>query len=222
MVKQMTKLDELKAKNPSLAFYSVNDPEFARYGCVIRHDFTALMEAAKALPFPTEGSQYMPSVESFEALTETAVYCKNDLFGELPVQLGNCWGYNSQLNALEWHKNSEINVATTALVLLLAKLDDVADGKLDAAKVKAFYLAQGEAVEVYADSLHYCPCQVSDDGFNCVVVLPKDTNTNLENKPADPLLFRKNKWIFCHEDNAELKAKGVVPAIFGENYIVKY
>jgi len=218
----MSKLDELKAKNPGLAFYSVNDPEFARYGCVIHHDFTALMEAAKALPFPTEGSQYMPSVDSFEALTDIRIYCQNELFGELPVQLGNCWGYNSYLNALEWHKNSEINVATTGLVLLLAKLDDVVDGKLDSAKVKAFYLAQGEAVEVYADSLHFCPCQVEDTGFNCVVVLPFGTNTNLDNVPVDKLLFRKNKWIFCHEENEALKAKGVLPAIFGENYKVNY
>ncbi|MCI8387602.1 MAG: DUF4867 family protein [Clostridiales bacterium] len=217
----MNKLEELKAKNPELDFYSVNDESFARYGCVLTQDYSSLIEAAKQLEYPAEGSKYMPSVESFEALPIREMI-KEELFGELSVQLGNCWGYNSYLNALEWHKNSEINVAATDLVLLLAKLDDVKDGKLDSAKVKAFYVAAGEAIEVYADTLHFCPCQVSYDGFNCVVVLPEGTNTDLENKPSDKLLFRKNKWIFCHEDNEGLKAKGVVPAIYGKNYKVNY
>ena len=217
----MNKLEILRAKNPTLKFYSVNDKEFARYGTVLTEDYSSIIEEAKKLPMPEEGSKYEPTVASFEALPLRAMI-KEELFGELEVQLGNCWGYNSYLNALEWHKNSEINVAATDLVLLLAKLDDVEDGKLDAKKVVAFYVAKGEAIEVYADTLHYCPCQVEDSGFNCVVVLPKDTNTNLRNKPANPLLFRKNKWIFCHEGNEELIAKGVVPAIYGENYKVNY
>ena len=221
MVKQMNKLEILRAKNPTLRFYSVNDKEFARYGCVLTEDYSSIIEEAKKLPMPKEGSKYEPTVASFEALPLRAMI-KEELFGELEVQLGNCWGYNSYLNALEWHKNSEINVAATDLVLLLAKLDDGEDGKLDAKKVVAFYVAKGEAIEVYADTLHYCPCQVEDSGFNCVVVLPKDTNTNLGNKPANPLLFRKNKWIFCHEGNAELITKGVVPAIYGENYKIAY
>ena len=221
MAQQMNKLEELRKKNPGLRFYSVNDPEFARYGCVLKQDYSTIADAARKLEFPAEGSKYMPSVESFEALPIRAMI-KEELFGELEVQLGNCWGYNSYLNALEWHKNSEINVAATDLVLLLAKLDDIEDGKLDSKKVVAFYVAEGEAIEVYADTLHFCPCQVADSGFNCVVVLPAGTNTNLDNKPEDKLLFRKNKWIFCHENNEGLKAKGVVPAIFGENSSVYY
>lgn len=221
MAEQMTKLDILREKNPTLEFYSVNDKEFARYGCVLKDDYSSLIKAASELEMPTEGSKYVPSVPSFEALSIREMI-KEELFGELPIQMGNCWGYNSFLNALEWHKNSEINVAATDLVLLLAKLDDIEDGKLDSKKVKAFYVAKGEAIEVYADTLHFCPCQVEDDGFNCVVVLPEGTNTDLDNKPSDKLLFRKNKWIFCHEDNEGLKAKGVIPAIFGENYKINY
>ncbi|MBQ8510381.1 MAG: DUF4867 family protein [Clostridia bacterium] len=222
MVKQMSKLTELKQKNPNLDFYCVCDMAFARYGCIVKQDFSALIEEAKKLPYPAEGSKYEASVPSFEALTDLRAVVKEELFGELEVQLGNCWGYNNKLNALEWHKNSEINVAVTDMVLLLAKLDDMEDGKLDSAKVKAFFVPQGTAIEVYADSLHYCPCQTSDEGFNSVVILPKDTNTALENKPADPLIFAKNKWIFCCEDNEELKAKGVAPLMYGENYTVNY
>jgi hypothetical protein len=218
---KMNTLELLKQKNPELEFYSVNSPEFARYGSVVKFDMSCLIDEAEKLEFPSDGSKYEPSVASFEAVPiRNAI--KDELFGELNIQIGNCWGYNSYLNALEWHKSSEINIAATDLVLLLAKLDDIKDGRLDSAKVKAFYVARGEAVEVYADTLHFCPCQVSDSGFNCVVILPEGTNTNLDSKPKDNLLFRKNKWIFCHENNEALKARGVVPGIYGENYRIKY
>ena len=48
------------------------------------------------------------------------------------------------------------------------------------------------------------------------------TNTDLEAKTADPMLFRKNKWIIAHQDNEGLQARGVVPGITGENYQIKY
>lgn len=217
----MSRLEELRIKNPGIRFYSVKDREFARYGCIVEHDFSGIAEMAKKLPFLVEGSKYEASIGAFE-IHPSAEVAKEELYGELDIQIGNCWGYNSYLNALEWHKNSEINVAATDLVLILAKLDDIEDGKLDSAKAVAFLVEEGEAVEIYADTLHYCPCQVSPTGFNCVVILPKGTNRPLTNKPEDPLIFRKNKWIFCHEDNKELIAKGVVPAIYGENYRINY
>ena len=90
--------------------------------------------------------------------------------------------------------------------------------KIDSSQFKAFYLPKGTAVEIYATTLHFCPCEVQNDGFGCVVGLPLDTNTPLEINPDDPLLFRKNKWIMAHEDNDGLIKKGVVSGIYGENY----
>ena len=48
--------------------------------------------------------------------------------------------------------------------------------------------------------------------------LLEGTNVPLDGEPDDKLLFRKNKWLIAHEDNAELIAKGVVPGIYGPNY----
>ena len=67
MAEQMT-LETLRAKNPALKFYSVNDKEFARYGCVLKQDYSTIAEAAGKLEMPAGGSKYEPSVESFEAL----------------------------------------------------------------------------------------------------------------------------------------------------------
>ena len=77
-------------------------------------------------------------------------------------------------------------------------------------------------VEIYATSLHFCPCEVSKNGFGCVVGLPTGTNTDLTVKKEDPMLFRKNKWIIAHVDNEALKNKGVVAGITGLNYEIKY
>ena len=56
----------------------------------------------------------------------------------------------------------------------------------------------------------------------CVVGLAKGTNVDLEEKSKNPLLFRKNKWIICHEGNEPLIAKGIVPAIKGINHQIKF
>ena len=215
--------ENLKAKNPDLSFYSVNDPEFKGYGRVLKMDLSDLGAAVAALPMPEKGqSAYEPSIPSLEACPSAKDVCRV-LYGELPSEAGCCWGYNSQMNALEWHQGSEINLAVgEPLVLLLATLFDLEDGKLDASKVKAFVLEPGEAIEVYGTTLHYCPCQVSDNGFRCLVCLPKGTNTALTMKHEDNRLTANNKWLLAHEDCASLLADGAFAGITGENWIVKY
>ena len=54
----MSRLEELRIKNPGIRFYSVKDKEFARYGCIVEHDFSGIAEMAKKLPLPAEGSKY--------------------------------------------------------------------------------------------------------------------------------------------------------------------
>ena len=80
----------------------------------------------------------------------------------------------------------------------------------------------GTAIEVYASTLHFCPCEVQREGFGCVVALPVGTNIPLEEPSEDPLLFRKNKWIVAHDQNRSLIERGVVPGIDGVNYEIRY
>lgn len=198
----------------------VTDPEFKPYGELVDLPTADLIAEAAKLEMPAEGATYQASVEALEKVGETSAF-QNEIYGELPVQTGCCWGHNNKLNALEWHKSSEINIAVTDFVLLLAKQEEMIDGKLDSAKVKAFLVKKGETVEVYATTLHFCPCTVDPAGFNCIVILPKGTNIPLDGTPNDKLLFRKNKWLICHEENEVLKGKGVCPGIFGVNYIIE-
>ena len=215
-------LENLKAKNPEIEFYSVEDVAFAPYGRVVRDfDASAILAAAKEIPLPADGASYVATEPTFESL-ETAAHIRDRFYGELPTQVGYCWGYNTMLNATEWHTSSEINIAVTPLVLLLGHLWDVKDGKINSSKFKAFYVPAGSVLEVYATSLHYCPCQAQDSGFGCVVALPAHTNTPMERSAEERLLFQKNKWLIAHEDNAGLIGKGVFGGISGINFTIKY
>ncbi len=215
-------MQNLIEKNPTLKIYSVNDPEFLTFGKVVDHiDVSSLIEEAKKIPLPEVGSSYQASTPAFEALP-VAKEIADYFYGTMPTEIGYCWGHSSFLNATEWHASSEINIAVTPMILFLGHIWDIVDGKIDASKFTAFYVPQGTVLEAFATTLHFCPCETSAEGFGCIVALPMGTNTDLEYKTEDPKLFRKNKWIIAHQDNAGLQARGVIAGITGENYQIKY
>ena len=185
---------------------NVADDAFRRYGKVLEgYDFTELLKEMKHTPVP-EDVTYVPSVEEMEALP-VAKELQNKGYGGLPIEIGYCNGHNKKLNGLEYHRSSEINVAVTDLVLLIGHQQDVEkDFTYDTSKVEAFLVPAGTAIEVYATTLHYAPCHVNESGFQCVVVLPKGTNTELTFEKAaegeDKLLTAKNKWLIAHEEAA--------------------
>lgn len=197
--------------------YRVTDSEFCDYGRVLNIDTDEIVNEAGRISMPASGSVYTASQPEFESL-KIASDIRDKYFGELATQTGYCYGHSNALNALEWHKCSEINIAVTDMILLLGDVRDVKDGRYDSANVKAFLVKKGEAIEVYATTLHFCPIETNADGFGCVVVLPQGTNLPLDGEPKDKLLFRKNKWLIAHEDNTALTEKGVFPGIYGENY----
>ena len=143
-----------------MKIHSIYDPEFKPYGQVLEgYDTACLLKAMETIPLPEAGVAYEPSIPVLEA---TCLYgqLQNNAYGGMPVQLGMCWGRNTRLNCLEYHRDSEVNVGTVDFILLLAKQDEIVDGQLDTAKVKAFRVPAGVAVEVYATTLHYAlPCQ---------------------------------------------------------------
>lgn len=215
----MDKLQALRRANPQIPIFSVRDPAFRRYGRVIDEDASAFCAAAETQPFPEEGSRYVAVVPELDGLPE-AEALRNRHCGQLDEQIGLCWGHSSRLNALEWHTCSEFNIAVRELVLLLAKREDLdAGNRLDSGKVRAFYLAQGEMIEVYADTLHFCPCEVTRGGFSCIVGLQRGTNLPLDpGREKSPCLWAANKWLLSHEANEPLIARGAFPGIYGENW----
>lgn len=201
--------------------YSVTDAEFLPYGKVLEgYETAGLVEAMRQIALPDQGTAYEPGIASLES-EPILEELRDRAYGGMPVQLGMCWGRNTKLNCLEYHKDSEINIGTEEFVLLLAKLEEVEDGVLDTAKVKAFRVPAGTVVEVYATTLHYAPCHLeAEKGFRVAVALPKGTNTD---KPEcavknaeDKLLWARNKWLLAHADSAEAK-QGAYIGLTGEN-----
>jgi len=184
--------------------YSVTDERFKKYGKIVKDiDFSqlvAVMEEATPLP---EGVEYVPGLEALEALP-VRKELTDKAYGELPVQIGYCNGHNSMLNALEYHRSSEINVAATDAILMLGSQQDITDDfTYDTSLVEAFLVPKGTAVEVYATTLHYAPCGVDGAGFKVAIVLPKGTNLELDEKHQggeDGHLTAKNKWLIGHPE----------------------
>lgn len=208
-------------RKSSMKIYSVYDDEFKAYGKVLEgYDTEELIGAMNAIPLPEEGVSYEPGIASLEAC---AIYTpmQNKAYGGMPIQIGMCWGHNTLLNCLEYHKDSEINIGANDFVLLVAKEEEIIDGVLDTACVKAFLAPAGKAVEVYATTLHYAPCHTDvSTGFRTAIVLPKGTNYAMpEIEPAneeDKRLWASNKWLLAHPDTSEAKS-GAYVGLKGEN-----
>ena len=188
---------------------SVFDPAFKPYGQVLAgYDSEELLRAMAAIPLPENGTAYRPGIESLEACDVFTDF-RDRAYGGMPIQLGMCWGRNTKLNCLEYHRDSEVNIGTEDFILLLARQEEIGEGmQLDTEKVKAFQAPAGAVVEVYATTLHYAPCHVDGaKGFRVAVALPLGTNTAkpaLEEKdPEDKLLRARNKWLLAHGDAPE-------------------
>ena len=152
---------------------SVNDIEFKKYGRVLKnYDIKELLNRMKKTPLPKDVI-YEPSIKELEEL-EIAKEFRNREFGGLDIQIGYCNGNNYMLNAVEYHRTSEINIAVTDLVLLLGLEQDIEeDYSYDTSKIEAIFVPAGTAIEVYGTTLHYAPCNAKEDGFKCVVILDR-------------------------------------------------
>ena len=217
-------LELLREKNPELKLYSVLDPAFRRYGRVLEADTAELAAALAEMPIPAEGNSYRASVPELEGVGLMGDL-RRVVFGDMAIEAGYCNGRGCKLNAMEYHKCSEVNFTTTGLVLLLALPEQLDDGRLDSADVAGFYLPAGVLVEIHPLVLHFAPCRVSMDGFRCLVVLERGTNealpsVNTAAPGEEKLLWMRNKWMTCHPDSPQ-REKGAFVGIHGENLALK-
>lgn len=207
-----------------IKMYDVLDDRFRKYGRVIKeYDCSELIKKMEETPIPSDVI-YVPSEPEMEAL-ELFNELQEIEFGGLPIQLGYCNGNNILLNAVEYHRSSEINVAVTDMILLLGSQQDIDPDKhiYDTSLIEAFFIPAGTMIEVYATTLHYAPCNAKSDGFRCVVILPRGTNQSLETNQIrlkDRLLFAKNKWLIAHPDT-DLGRQGAFVGLVGKNISVE-
>ena len=131
-------LENLKKKNSGISIFKISDTEFQKYGKLLEgydtEEITGYMKSKTGIP--EEGNVYVPSDSEMEKL-EIIQKIKKNIFGELEIQAGYCNGNNSQLNALEFHKSPEVNIAVTDMVLILGKTSDIQENKYSIEKTEA-------------------------------------------------------------------------------------
>ena len=205
---------------------TVMDKEFQVYGRVLPLDTTAFTAAINAHKTIASGQVvYEPSVREFEQLPLYQQLAEK-VYGELPIEFGHCSGWNESLNAVEYHRSSEVDIAATDLVLMVGRQQDIdyTDNTYDTSKIECFLVPAGTAVELYATTLHYAPCGVDGHEFRCGVVLPRLTNEPLvaakTTDGEDRLLFAVNKWLIAHKESG-LEADGAWIGLRGKNLSLK-
>ena len=204
---------------------SVFDKEFAPYGAVLEgYDFSDIICELQKTECPENSVLYVPSHAAMEN-TLAAKELESHYYGGMPIQIGYCNGQNDTLNCLEYHRDDEVNICATDIILLLAKQDDMEGYTVHTDCVKAFLVPAGTAVMLRSCALHYAPCHVKETGyFRVAVVLPRGTNTDapkiVPGCEEDKLLWGRNKWLIAHHDAPEA-AQGAYIGLLGENLTVR-
>lgn len=197
---------------------------FKPFGRVIKgYYLRSLIEEMEKTECPSDKVVYEPSVRSLETLKINR-QLSEEAYGGMPIQIGYCNGRNHLLNAVEYHRDSELNLACTDLILLVGKRQDIGrDYTYDTGKMQAFLVKKGTLVEIYSTTLHYAPISaVENENFRCVVVLPKGTNEPLPacrgkaHTKEDQLLTHVNKWLIAHPESG-LDKDGAFVGLKGEN-----
>lgn len=184
---------------------NVLDGDFKKYGQVVTEiDAAELLKILETKPMPADSVIYVAGDAELEATKAAAQYSES-FYGGMPIQVGYCNGNNHKLNAVEYHRCSEINIALYDMILLIGDLRDVEeDFSYDTSKIEAFKVPAGTAVELYGTTLHYAPCNGVKEGFRGIVILPEGTNAALTDYPdrikEDRLLLAKNKWLIGHAE----------------------
>ncbi len=197
---------------------------FKPFGRVIKgYYLRSLIEEMEKTECPSDRVVYEPSVRSLETLKINRQFSE-EAYGGMPIQIGYCNGRNHLLNAVEYHRDSELNLACTDMILLVGKRQDIGrDYTYDTGKMQAFLVKKGTLVEIYSTTLHYAPISAGEhENFRCVVVLPRGTNEPLPacrgkaHTKEDQLLTHVNKWLIAHPESG-LDKGGAFVGLKGEN-----
>ena len=211
----------------------VYDPAFESYRRVVEgHDVTELVRYMENhTDIPADGNVYVASVAEMEELP-VRKEIEAVFYGGMPVQIGYCNGRNTTYNGFEYHKGSEINIAVSYFMLVVAHSWQIRNNTIKGEDAQVFYVPKGTVIEMFQTTLHLSPCRVCDEGFRDVVILPKGTNTplseeekQLRDQSGDPeaqLLLQKNKWVLAHPEREPLIRQGAHPGLIGENRELKY
>lgn len=219
-------LKKLREVNPGREIRDVRDPGFATYGAV--HPQVQVPEMRRFLYENTQMPEtefYQPCAQELMELDE-ALQFTQFAYGEVPCQVGYYNGWPTTLNALEYHKCSEVLVEFEPAVLIVGHIWDIHQDTVAAEDLKFFYVPAGLCVELYATTLHFAPCMATSRGVRQIVCQSATTNTLLhhpervDSHGENKYLYERNKWVLIHPEAKALFRDNAFLGISGENLSV--
>jgi hypothetical protein len=212
-------LNQLRKLNRHIKIKGISNLSFKKYGKIVTgYDFTDMIKyMEKWSPIPEEGCIRIPSVEALEELS-VSKNIQDYFYGELPIQIGYFNGVNSKLNCLEFHKSNEIILALTDIIIFLGKVQDISDNYYELKRAEAFFVPEGVAIEIYSSTMHSIPCRMQANGFRCILICLRgsDTSLRLQNDNKG-LLCGRNKWILVNSQSKYKYDKDMKPGLIGED-----
>lgn len=221
-------ISTLNERNPELTIRSVFDPSFLPYGFVLNpipyETYFDYLE--KHTIVPAIKNQYVAHDQELETFIGSSLRLPG-LVPHQTYQFGYVNGHNTKLNALEYHKSSEINVVLTPLVLFLGHTSKIKNNSFHTTDLEIFFVPAKTVIEIFDTTLHFSPCKVQESGFKCGVILPYGTNMQFETvehkqTEEDYRYFKTNKWLLAHPENTTLVDIGAHIGIIGPNLEINY
>lgn len=214
-------LESLREKNPALEILPLESSEFRVYGMVHPEVTVPEMKEFVKAHKPECEELYIPCEKSLMEMEESRVF-KENLFGQMDCQIGYYYGRGTKLNAVEYHKCSEVLVLFEPAVLVLGSVWDIEDGRLDSSRMKLFYVPADTCVELYATTLHFSPLMATQGGVSQIVVQASGTNTPLlvdrkDRITTDKYLLERNKWVLAHAEYMCELSENAYEGIIGDN-----
>ncbi len=222
----LKKLNEL---NPGRDITSLFDDSFKKFG-VIHKGFKIdrLLEYLDRNQVNDEIVYIADVPEMRKELADQLDPIMKSIYAGMDVQVGQCYGRNNTLNALEYHHGSEVYVHTTDMILMLGLDEDIKwpEGTYDSSLIRAFYAPRGYVIELRGGCMHYAAVNVfHQKGLNLIVSLLKGTNSQIDFKVGsqdrDKLIIAKNTWVLAHPEYEPAKNAGWHLGITGENFSFK-
>lgn len=179
--------------------YSITDSKFKKYGQIIENiDISKLYKIVDDIII-TDEIFYVKNYDEFENDSCFNEFKKN-IYNNNDIQIGYCIGKNNNINDLEYHENSEINIALKDMLVTLGSFEDIkADYTISRDLLDVFFVQKGTIIEIYGKSLHFAPCSIDHNGYFSVVVLPIGTNDELDDfdeiNIREQNLIAKDKWL---------------------------
>ena len=150
---------------------NITDESFKKYGRILNLDTTEFVETMLKKDSIPEGTAYVASDPDLEKLP-LFKQLQTEVYGDVPIEFGYCNGRNNKLNAVEYHRCSEIDIAATDLILMLGLQQDINydNNTYETSKIEQFFIPAGTAVELYATTLHFAPSRQNNEEFRCGIV----------------------------------------------------